>query len=227
MSPDPAAHDPGSRSSRRLPMNPPAEDRASQLATALVGLADSLVADFDVLDLLNRLTQHCVGLLDAAAAGLLLADQNGSLQLIAASTEGSRLRELFQLQNAEGPGAHCYRDGVPVVVEDITRMQPRWPHFAPLAEEQGYRSVHALPMRLRDDIVGTLNIFRTGTGQLSDADVRAGQAMADVATIAILQNRTIQRSELLAEQLQTALNSRVIIEQAKGVLAERGRISIE
>lgn len=202
-------------------------NREGQLAIALVELADTLVADFDVVDLLDRLTQHCVTLLDASAAGLLLADGKGALRVIAASSEASRDLELFQLQNSEGPCSDCYRTGSPVVVEDLTEMRPVWPRFASLAEAAGYRSVHALPMRLRSDVVGTLNLFRSGAGRLSEADRRAGQALADMATIGILQNRSIQRNEVLAEQLRSALQSRVLIEQAKGVLAERGGVDVE
>jgi transcriptional regulator with GAF, ATPase, and Fis domain len=198
-----------------------------QLSEAFVGLADSLVADYDVADLLHRLADHCVTLLDVAAAGLLLADQRGSLQVVAASSETSRVLELFQLQHDQGPCLDCYHTGVAVTVPDVDLAEHRWPIFAAEASAAGYRSVHALPMRLRDNVIGTLNLFRTALGALDDADIRIGQALADVATIAILQERAIRHSEMLAEQLQHALTSRIVIEQAKGVLAERGGIDMD
>lgn len=201
--------------------------RQQQLGEAFVALADSLVADFDVADLLHRLADHCVTLLDVAAAGLLLADQRGSLQVVAASSETSRLLELFQLQHDQGPCLDCFRTGATVTVPDVDLATDRWPIFAAETRAAGYRSVHALPMRLRDEMIGTLNLFGSRPGPLDDADVRIGQALADVATIAILQERAIRHSEMLAEQLQHALTSRIVIEQAKGVLAERGNLDMD
>jgi transcriptional regulator with GAF, ATPase, and Fis domain len=198
-----------------------------QLSEAFVALADSLVADYDVADLLHRLADHCVRLLDVAAAGLLLADQRGSLQVVAASSETSRLLELFQLQHDQGPCLDCYHTGTAVTVPDVDLATDLWPIFAAETHAAGYRSVHALPMRLRDDVIGTLNLFGTLPGPLADADARIGQALADVATIAILQERAIRHQEMLAEQLQRALTSRIMIEQAKGVLAERGKLDMD
>jgi GAF domain-containing protein len=208
-------------------MTPGSTSREARLVEAFVGLADSLVADFDIVELLGRLASYCVDLLDVSAAGLLLADQHGDLRVIAASAERTRLLELFQLQNKEGPCSDCFRTGAPVVVEDIATMRDRWPRFAPLTEAAGFRSVHALPMRLRSDVIGTLNIFRSNRGRLSPSDAEVGQALAAVATISILQSRAMTRAEDLAEQLQAALHSRVVIEQAKGVLAERGEIDVD
>ncbi|KLL09920.1 GAF and ANTAR domain-containing protein [Protofrankia coriariae] len=202
-------------------------DQEQQLSEAFVALADSLVADYDVADLLRRLADHCVTLLDVAAAGLLLADQRGSLQVVAASSETSRLLELFQLQHDQGPCLDCYHTGTAVTVPDVDLAARRWPIFTAETRAAGYRSVHALPMRLRDEVIGTLNLFGTRPGRLDDADARIGQALADVATIAILQERAIRHQEMLAEQLQHALTSRVVIEQAKGVLAERGSLDMD
>jgi transcriptional regulator with GAF, ATPase, and Fis domain len=198
-----------------------------QLSEAFVALADSLVADYDVADLLHRLADHCVALLDVAAAGLLLADQRGSLQVVAASSETSRVLELLQLQHDQGPCLDCYRTGMAVTLPDVDQAVNRWPIFVAETRAAGYRSVHALPMRLRDDVIGTLNLFRTRPGALDTADARISQALADVATIAILQERAIRHQEMLAEQLQHALTSRIVIEQAKGVLAERGGLDME
>jgi GAF domain-containing protein len=196
--------------------------REQLLSDAFVTLADSLVADFDVAELLDRLVGYCVDLLDVAAAGLLLADKRGSLQVVAASSETSRLLELFQLQHDEGPCLDCYSTGTAITVPDLTLALDRWPVFAAEATAAGYRSVHTVPMRLRQEVIGTLNLFGPRPGALSQEGIRVAQALADVATIAILQERAVRHSELLAEQLQHALTSRIVIEQAKGVLAERG-----
>jgi len=192
-----------------------------QLADAFVELADTMVADFDVIDFLHLLTERSVQLLDAAAAGVLLADPRGQLRLVAASTEAARVLELFQLQNDQGPCLDCFRTGQPVAAPDLTAAQQTWPQFAVAAREAGFAAVHALPMRLRMQVVGGLNLFRATPGSFAHQDLRLGQALADVATIGLLQQRSTRRSEILNEQLQGALNSRVIIEQAKGKLAER------
>lgn len=202
-------------------------DRERRLVEAFVALADTLVDDFDVVDLLQTLVEQTVDLLAADAAGLMLADQRGGLQVVASSSERTRLLELFQLQNNEGPCLDCYRSGRQVLVSDLTRDAERWPRFVPEATRQGFRSVHALPLRLRAEIIGAMNLFHSGPGALPDEDLEVGQSLADVATIGILQERTIQRTETLSEQLQSALNSRVIIEQAKGVLAEKGTLDMD
>ena len=191
------------------------------LADTFVELADTMVADFDVIDFLHLLTQRSVQLLDAAAAGVLLADPRGELRLIAASTEAARVLELFQLQNEQGPCLDCFRTGQPVAAPDLTAAPQSWPQFAAAAREAGFAAVHALPMRLRLQIIGALNLFRATPGDFGHQDLRIGQALADVATIGLLQQRSTRGSEVLNEQLQGALNSRVVIEQAKGKLAER------
>lgn len=202
-------------------------NREQELVRAFVTLADTLVDEFDVVDLMQALVEHSVNLLEAEAAGLLLADQRGGLQLVASSSEQTRLLELFQLQNNEGPCLDCYRMGQEVLVADLPNETERWPRFVAEAARQDFRSVHALPLRLRADTIGALNLFHARPRPLSDEDLRVGQALADVATIGILQERTIHRTETLSEQLQDALNSRVIIEQAKGVLAEKGKLDMD
>ncbi|WAU82831.1 GAF and ANTAR domain-containing protein [Streptomyces sp. Qhu-G9] len=197
------------------------------LAKTFVELADNLVADFDLIDFLRLLTDRCVGMLGVSAAGVLLADRDGKLRVMAASDERVRLLELFQLQNDEGPCLECSRTGVPVIVPDLTREVDRWPHFATAAHRSGFGAVQALPMRLRDETVGALNLFRADPGPFDPAATLIGQALADVATISLLQQRSTDRSTVLNEQLQTALNSRVLIEQAKGKLAERHNIDME
>lgn len=197
------------------------DGRESRVAETFIELADTLVADFDIPDFLHALTERCLELLDISAAGLLLTDSDDTLQLVAASPYEARVLELFQLQSDQGPCMEAYRTGRPVVVNDLASNTDRWPRFAPRALEVGCRAVHALPMRLRDQVIGALNLFSVESGPISAADVGLARAMADVATIGILSERAIRRQETVAEQLQTALNSRVLIEQAKGVLAER------
>jgi transcriptional regulator with GAF, ATPase, and Fis domain len=196
-----------------------------QLAQTFVELADTLVVGFDLMEFLHTLAERCVELLDVEAAGLLLADGRGALRLVAASTEQARVAELFQIQNDEGPCVDCFRSGQVISISDIRAgdMAKRWPRFAPAAYEMGFAGVHAIPMRLRDQVIGTLNLFRSAPNGLDQAAARAARALVDVATIGILQERAVRQQELVAEQLQAALHSRVMIEQAKGILAERHR----
>ncbi|HEV2635683.1 MAG TPA: GAF and ANTAR domain-containing protein [Actinocrinis sp.] len=201
--------------------------REGALAEAFVEAADTLVDDFDVIDFLHTLAERCVQLLDVDAAGLMLADQRGQLHTTAASSENARLLELFELQADTGPCVDAFRTGKPVVNADLHANQDRWPRFAEAAKLAGYVSVHALPLRLRSNVVGALNLFCSRPGALGEGDVRIGQALADVATIGIVAQRTIYQSELLTTQLQNALTSRVIIEQAKGVLAERHKVDVD
>jgi GAF domain-containing protein len=207
-------------------MTTPARDREQTLVEAFVRLADTLVTDYDVIDLFHGLCADCVTLLDADAAGLLLTDQRGSLQLVSASNEQAHLVELFQLQADQGPCLDAFRTGHQVCADDLA-TEDRWPRFTSRARENGFAAVHALPMRLRGEVVGALNLFHRQHHVMDEADLGVGQALADVATIAILTDRSSRQRELLTEQLQAALTSRVIIEQAKGVLAERGRIGLD
>lgn len=205
----------------------PAGSREQLLAETFVTLADTLVDDYDVVELLDRLASACVGLLGATAAGLLLDDQRGHLSVVASSTEETRLLEVFQLQNNEGPCLECVVSGAPIVSADLDRDRSRWPLFAPAALTAGFRSAVAVPLRLRHTTIGALNLFHGQGSSLLPEDQRIAQALADVATIGILQQRSAHRSALLAENLQQALNSRVVVEQAKGVLAERGNLSLD
>ena len=191
------------------------------LSDTFVDLADTMVDDFDVIDFLHMLTDRSVRLLSVSAAGVLLAEPRGELRVAAASSEAAGLVELFQLQNDQGPCLDCFRTGQPVTAAGLAGPVQRWPRFADAATQAGFGAVHALPMRLRDQVIGALNLFSTGTAPLAQADLRIGQALADVATIGLLQEHNVRRAETLAEQLQAALNSRVVIEQAKGRLAER------
>jgi GAF domain-containing protein len=206
-------------------MNTPVA-REAALVEAFVRLADTLVDDYDVIELFHGLCADCVTLLPADAAGLLLTDQRESLQVVSASTEQAHLVELFQLQSQQGPCLDCFR-GSEVVRADDLSTETRWPLFRERAREYGFAAVHALPMRLRGQTIGALNLFHREPLVMTDSDLSVGQALADVATIAILSDRNTRERELLTEQLQAALTSRVVIEQAKGILAERGAIGLE
>jgi GAF domain-containing protein len=211
---------------------PAIDERVTQMDTDLlsdtfVELADTMVADFDVIDFLHMLADRSVTLLSASAAGVMLADPRGELRVAASSNEAAGLLDLFQLQNDQGPCLDCFRTGQPVTATDLTGPGQRWPRFAAAATQRGFRTVQALPMRLRDQVIGALNLFRATPGPFGPEDLRLGQALADVATIGLLHERNVRRSETVAEQLQAALNSRVVIEQAKGKLAERLSIDTE
>jgi GAF domain-containing protein len=205
----------------------PAQDREQLLAETFVVLADTLVDDYDVVDLLHQLVDACVNLLGVTAAGLMIDDQRGNLAVVASSNEETRLLEILQLQSDAGPCLDCVRSGVPVTVDDLEVDQARWPVFAAAAMSAGFRSVAAVPLRLRTETIGALNMFHGEPHPVAVNDRRLAQALADVATIGILQRRSSHRSAMMAEQLQHALNSRVVIEQAKGVLAERNSVDMD
>jgi GAF domain-containing protein len=201
---------------------------AQRLAAIFVEVADTLVDEFDLIDFLHMLTDRTADLVGAAAVGLMLADGRGNLEFMAGSNENVRLLELFQLQTREGPCLEAYRTGQPVINIDLSTATARWPRFAPRATESGFQSVHAFPLRLRSQVIGALNVFGdTKGGDFSGADVPIVQSLADVAAIALLQERALRRGEALTEQLQGALNSRIIIEQAKGAVAYARAITVD
>jgi len=199
--------------------------RESEVIRTMIRLADTLVAGYDIVELLQGLAERCGELLGASATGILLADRDGRLEVVAASNESSDLLEVLQLAAGEGPCIECYRRGEAASVPDISALD-RWGPFREAAEEQGYRSVYAFPMRLRQTTIGSLNLFQEHTGQLHGSDAETAQALADMATIGILQARTLEEASQLSAQLQHALNSRVVIEQAKGFVAYRRGISL-
>jgi len=201
--------------------------RETLLARTFVEIADTLVADFDVVDFLTTLATRCVELFDADEAGLMLAGPDGTLQVAASSSRSMNHLELFELQHNEGPCVDCYSTGQPVTSEDLRHDLERWPTFAPEALRAGFLSAYALPMRLRDTSVGSLNLLRVEPGALAEVDLTDAQALADVATIGLLHHRAADDAHLLAGQLQYALNSRVVIEQAKGVLSEHGGVTLD
>lgn len=206
---------------------PHSADRESRLLQAFLDFADTLVDDYDVPDVLHQLVRHCVDLLGAAEAGLLLSDQRGSLQVAASSSERTRLLELFQVQVNEGPCVDAFRTSDSVCVPDLAAATSRWPHFAAQALAEGFHSVHAVPLRLRGQTLGALNLFRTETGDFKERDLRVARALANAATVGLLHERALRRGEVLTEQLQNALNSRITIEQAKGVLAQAGGVPMD
>lgn len=201
--------------------------RETLLARTLVELADNLVDDFDVVDLLTVLSDRCVEILDVATAGLMLAGPEGELRVMASSSEAMRVLELFEIQSREGPCLDAYSTGLPVVNQDLSAGNGPWPRFAAEAVEAGFRSAHALPMQLRGAVIGALNLFRAQPGAMGSEDMEVAQALADMATIAIVQHRLTAEAQTLNEQLTSALQSRIVIEQAKGMVAERLGLDME
>lgn len=194
-------------------------NREQRLSDTFVELADTLVTGFDVIDLLHTLAARCVELTDVDAAGIMLADQHGNLRVVGSSSERVYLLELLEVQNSEGPCLDSYRTARPVAAD--LHDTELWPTVREAAVRSGYGSVVALPLRLRTDSIGAINLFRVERGAMPDADVAVCRALADIATIGLLQQRAVRDARLLAEQLQAALTTRVVIEQAKGVVAER------
>ena len=201
-------------------------DRQRRIERMFVLLADTLADDFDVSDVLDQLAHACVDLLGATAAGILLADPGGTLRVIAASDESSHTLEAFQLEGQSGPCLDAYASGTMTEVPDLEAAADRWPRFVEQALALGYRSVHAVPMQLRAQVIGAVNLFSTAPTSLPETDVRIAQALADIATISVIQLRVLREREQIAEQLQLALNSRIVIEQAKGMLAELGGLDM-
>ena len=203
--------------------------RERAVTRSFVALATSLVIGADIVDLLTRLTGDCARLLDVTSAGLLLDDGRGTLHVMAASSEETHRLELFQTQRSEGPCLDCFHCGEPVSVPDLGRQQ-RWPRFAAAAREQGFASVHALPMRLREHTIGALGLFSEHPGQLNEEDLSLAQALADVASVALIQHEaglTSITPPSITLRLQEALHARALVEQAKGVLAYRAGISTQ
>ena len=201
-------------------------NRQALTATTFVEIVDTLVDDFDVIEVLTVLTSRSVELLEAAAAGILLVDADGHLRVIGASTEQVGLLELFQIQNDQGPCLDCFHTGTVVAAHDLTVSSP-WPQFADECLQAGFPSVCAVPLRLKDLIVGCLNLFMSEPVALSDGEIALAQALADVACIAIVQDQATRDAAVREGHLQHALNSRIVIEQAKGMIAERGGVDMD
>lgn len=203
------------------------DSREVRLSAAFVKLADTLIADYDMVDLLDTLVTECTALLDVNAGGLMIADARGELQLVASTSEQADFVEVNQLNAGAGPCLDCFATGVAVSVANIDETDGKWPAFRAAAAAQGFKSMHATPMRLRGQIIGTMNLFSVRAEQISDHDITVAQALADVATIGILQERSIRDSSILTEQLERALNSRILIEQAKGVMAAASSMDMD
>jgi GAF domain-containing protein len=201
--------------------------RETILAKTLVELADTLVDDFDVVDLLTHLATRCVDVFDVEAAGLMLASPSGELRVIASSSAAMGVLETFEVQAEEGPCPDCYRTGIAVLAPELESYVDRWPTFVPEALAAGFRSAFALPMRLRGSTIGALNLFRADEGLLAAEDLAVSQAFADIATIGLLQRRAAEEARVINEQLSRALDSRVVIEQAKGMVAERAGVTMD
>lgn len=204
-----------------------APNREHRLVDTFVTLTDTLVDDYDVVELLQNLVDSVVDIFDASAAGILLVNQAQELEVLASSNERSSFLGLLQLDAGEGPCVECFATGQTVWARDAAEMVRRWPTFAAAADESGFASVHSIPMRLRDTTLGSLNLFRETEGELNHEDARAAQALTDVATISILQQRSLEHATLAQQQLQRALDSRVVIEQAKGFVAQTHQVGME
>lgn len=200
--------------------------REALLIDTLVTLAGSLTSDFDVVEVLTLMSDRCVEVLDVAAAGVLLVTDAGDLRTVASSSETMHLLDLLEVESDEGPCPECYRRGEAILNVQLDETGGRWPDFGPKAFDAGFRSVHALPLQFRGQTIGALNLFAVDVRPLPEADVIVAQSFADVATVAVLQNRAAVEAGRLNDQLAYALNSRIAIEQAKGVVAEAAGIEI-
>lgn len=206
-------------------MNAPS--RETKIINAFVKVTDTLIADFDVVDLLHTLVGECIGLVDTDAGGLMLADSLGELQLVASTSEQADFVETMQLTAGDGPCVECFVTGTPVAVADIEQSGSQWPTFQTAALGQGFHSLHATPLRLRGKVIGTINLFSKSVGELSPRNAAVVQALADVATLSIMQEHLVRESNIVAEQLQRALDSRILIEQAKGVISQLGSMDMQ
>lgn len=200
--------------------------RQDLLNSTFMELADTLVRDFDVIDLLTMLSESCVKILDVSAAGVMLGAADGHLRCVASSSDRMRILEIFEEQFEEGPCPDSYRTAQPVINIDLDQVNGRWPHFAPKALVAGFHSVHALPMKVRGQTIGALNLFRSRHGHMGEADVLVAQALADAATLCVVSQRSAFELHTFSHQLQQVLNSRFVIEQSKGRVAESLNIDI-
>jgi len=203
------------------------DDRATRIVRSFAKLADALVGDFDVVEMLDGLVLSCVDLLDVDAAGILLLKPDRTLEVAASSNGAARYMEIFQIQCRSGPCVEVVRTGRPTVVTERAELERRWPVLGKAVARVGYSAVHAVPMRVRDEVIGALNLFSNAPSGLDQLDAEVTQALADAATIGIMQQRSITRATLLAEQLQLALTTRTAVEQAKGIVAEYGGVDVE
>lgn len=203
------------------------EGREREVVKAFVDLSNELVDDHDIVETLAQLTVSCAGLLDISSASLLLADAEGALHLMASSSERTHHLEVFQLERDEGPCLDCYREHRAITVPDLDAEEGRWPQFCAAARIVGVKSVHALPMRLKDNFIGTLGLFREENGSLEDDDLALAEALLHVASVAVINERSAIDLAVVNSQLQHALTSRIVVEQAKGVIAHAGHLELD
>jgi hypothetical protein len=204
------------------------DTREIRLLRTFAVLADTLTAEYEVVDLLQTLVDACREFLDITDAGILLADGDGRLEVLASTNERSELIELMQLAAGDGPCIECYRTGQPVSIPDVAADDDEWSRFREGAAAQNYGALHAFPMRLRELKIGSLNLFADASGELSETDRVTAQALADVATIGILHERATSPDQReIDAQVQQAFESRAVIEQAKGVIAYQHRILVD
>lgn len=203
------------------------QNRETMLLETFVSLADTLVADYDVVAFLDSLVERCAVIFEATEVGIILADVEGRLGVIASTSERTRLIEVLQLAAEEGPCTEAFARGTVISADDPEDMHARWPDFASRCAELGFRAVHSVPLRLRNTTIGSLNLFRDRPGSLSAADAATAQALADIATIGILHERTLREADEVRAQLQHALDTRVLIEQAKGVVAHMRGVDMD
>lgn len=202
------------------------KSRETLINKAFVSVADTLTTDFDVVDLLHKLVEQCTTILETDAGGLMLVDDDGQLQLMTSTSEAADFVEVMQLTADSGPCIECFTTGASVSVSDIAETD-RWPAFRKAALQKGFRSAHAVPLKLRGQVIGTMNLFAVTVGALTQRDAAVAQALADVATIGILQDRISRENTILADQLHRALDSRILVEQAKGMIAHALTINID
>jgi GAF domain-containing protein len=200
--------------------------READVVKSLVEMADTLAGDYDIVDMLTGLADRCVRLLGVSAAGVMLASPAGGLGLVASSSEAMRLLELFELQAQEGPCLDAFRTGEPVAHENLEAGVGRWPSFSAAALQAGFASALALPLRLREATLGALNLLGATRAPMTEADLIVARAFADLAALSIAQYRASAEAQRLNEQLSGALTSRVVIEQAKGVISERAGVDL-
>jgi GAF domain-containing protein len=203
------------------------DDREEWLARTFIELADTLVTDYDVIDFMSILVERCAELLECTEVALALVNPQGQLQPLASTTERVRVLELIEIQNHEGPCLDCFLSGAPVVNQRLDQSEIRWPSFTPRVRAEGFVIVHAIPLRLRDNTIGAMNIFNAELREITPLELSLAQALADAATIGVLHERAVSQGTLLAHQLQVALSSRIVIEQAKGIVAERLRLDMD
>ncbi len=200
--------------------------READIVQSLVDMADTLIDDYDVIELLTGLTDRCVQLLGVSAAGVMLASPEGDLRLVASSSEAMRVLEVFELQAQEGPCLDAFRTGERVEHENLRPDSGRWPRFATAAAEAGFRAAFALPLRLRNMTIGAMNLFHADPTPMAESDVIVARAFADLAAISVVQHRAAAEAQRINEQLSRALSSRILIEQAKGVISARAGVDL-